>query len=287
MEVLMTRARRAALTACVFISGAALGGSAVAQEVSNAASTQPAARPNDTHQAGTPDSQQQPVGSGWQFYVTPYIWLSGLGGSIGTQNPNAPTHPVTASFGELLSHLNNVPLMGSFEARNGRFGLMADIMFISLKTPVSTRGPLFSGVTARSAQLVSTELGTYRVLDLQNQWLDVGGGVRTISVWTKLTFNPGLAPGFTQSASPSWANPIFAMRYHLDLPDKFGLTVYGDVGGVSNLTWQVIGTVEYRYSDNITFETGYRHLHINWNGDVMRMSLALGGPFLGVTFRFR
>jgi hypothetical protein len=64
--------------------------------------------------------------------------------------------------------------------------LMADLLFISIRTPVSTPGPLFSGVTARSAQLLSTELGMYRVLDLKNQWV--------------------------KAASPSWANPMFAMR---------------------------------------------------------------------------
>ena len=232
-------------------------------------------------------SAQEATTPGWHFYLTPYLWISGLSGTIGTQVPDAPTHNVTASFGTLLSHLDNIPVMGSFEARNGRFGLSADLMVISIRTPITTPGPLFSGVTAQSSQLLSTELGMYRVLEQKDQWLDLGVGVRTIAVWTKLTFNPGILPGFSQSTSVAWPNPLFAARYHVDLPAKFGLTAYGDVGGVgTNRTWQVLGTVDYRFSDNVTFQAGYRHLHLDWSGSTLQVNLALSGPFLGATFRF-
>ena len=267
-----------ALIASIFVSVSAFAGSAAAQ--------MPAA-PITARQDASSDDSDSAAKSGWHFNLTPYLWLSGLSGTITSHSPNAPAHDVTAGFGDILSHLNNVPLMGSFEARYDRVGLSADLMFISLRTPVSTPGPYFSGVTAQSAQLLTTELATYRVLELKEQWLDLGVGVRTIALWTKLTFNSGLAPGFTQRTSPSWANPLVAARYHVDLPDKFGLTAYGDVGGVnSNLTWQLAGTVDYRYSNSISFEAGYRHLHIDWSGSMLSVDLALSGPFLGMTYRF-
>ncbi len=78
------------------------------------------------------------------------------------------------------------------------------------------------------------------------------------------------------------------MRYHFDFPNRVGLTAYGDAGAVSsnNLTWQLLGTVDYQYNDWLAFHAGYRHLHINYDGDVLHTSTALSGPILGATIRF-
>jgi hypothetical protein len=235
-----------------------------------------------------PAMAEEPVSSRLQFYFTPYLWVSGISGTTSTSNPNSPSQTATASFGDILSHLNSIPIMGAGEVRYDRFGLSADIIAVSLKSNVSTPGPAFSGGTATVTELLSTIMPTYRVLDLPNQSLDVGIGVRVIAYWTKLTFNTGLLPGFSRSPSLSWADPLLGLRYHIDLPNRFGLTAYGDAGAVSgdNLTWQVMGTIDYRYNEWLTFRGGYRHLHINYDGDVLHTSTALSGPIFGATMRF-
>jgi hypothetical protein len=223
-----------------------------------------------------------------QFYLTPYLWISGLSGTTSASNPNIPSQSASASFGDLLSHLNAIPVMGSAEARYGRFGLSGDLMAVSLKSDLSTNGPAFSGGSATVTELLATIMPNYRVLDLPNQTLDLGVGVRVVAYWTKLTFNSGLLPGFSRSPSISWADPLFGLRYHYDFPNKFGLTFYGDAGAVSgdNVTWQLLGTVDYRYNDWITLRAGYRHLHINYDTDGLHTSTALSGPILGATMQF-
>jgi hypothetical protein len=231
---------------------------------------------------------QEVTQSGWQFFVTPYIWTTGLSGTFGANTPNAPTQRVTAGIGDVLGHLSNIPIMASVEIRNDRFGLLSDLMVVSLRTPVSTPGPYFSGVTAQTTQFVTTELGTYRVVQWDRQWLDVGIGVRTAAVWTRLTFNAGLAPGFTTSSSIAWAVPLFGARYHVNITDRIGLTSYADVGeaGGSTLTWEMLGMADYRFNDWLMFHAGYRHLHLDWSGSAVRGNVALSGPFLSATFQF-
>jgi predicted thioesterase len=56
----------------------------------------------------------------WQFYVTPYLWVAGVSGTMTTANPRLPDQEISAGFGAMLSHLDAIPVMGSFEARYGR-----------------------------------------------------------------------------------------------------------------------------------------------------------------------
>jgi hypothetical protein len=223
-----------------------------------------------------------------EFYFTPYLWVSGLSGTSSASNPNIPSQTATASFGDILSHLNSIPIMGALEARYGRFGLSADLIGVDLQSNFSTQDRAFRGGTGRVSELLSTVMPSYRLLSLTNQSLDMGIGVRVVAYWTKLTFNGGALPGFSRNASLSWADPLFGVRYHIDLSDRLGLTGYGDVGGVSgdNLTWQLLGTVDYRYNDWLVLRAGYRHLHINYDGDVIHTSTAMSGPIFGATIRF-
>jgi hypothetical protein len=232
------------------------------------------------------EAQEAPK-TGWEFFITPYAWVSSLGGAFSSTTPGAPTHTASAGLGSVLTHLNSIPLMVNLEARNHRFGIMSDLMVVSLRAPVST-GPYFSGATAQTTQFVTTEMGMYRVLEQRKQWLDLGVGFRTVSVWSKLTFNSGLAPGFTTSSAVSWAAPLFSIRYHYNLTPRFGLTGYADVGGSGggNMTSEVLGMLDYRYDSWLMLHVGYRHMHIDYTGSALRVGIALSGPFLGATFQF-
>ncbi len=176
-----------------------------------------------------------------EFDFTPYLWISSVVGTTSARNPNIPSQTATASYGDLFSHLSSIPLIGAFEVRYGRFGLLTDLMVIPLKTDIQTNGVAFSGGSVSVTELISTILPTYRVLETNDQSLDFGAGARVMAFWTKFSVNAGVLPGFSTSPSLSWAAPIAGLRYHLDLPRPFGLTIYGDVGGLganSNLTWQ-------------------------------------------------
>ena len=74
-----------------------------------------------------------------QFYLTPYLWIAGVSGTSQTPFPGIPTQSASASFGQVLSHLDAIPIMGGAEVRYDWFGLLTDIIEISVKTRAISR----------------------------------------------------------------------------------------------------------------------------------------------------
>ena len=64
--------------------------------------------------------------SGYQFFVTPYLWLASVHATTLTPLERAPELNSNVSTIDLLSHLDGAPFMGSFEARYGALGFLAD-----------------------------------------------------------------------------------------------------------------------------------------------------------------
>jgi hypothetical protein len=233
-------------------------------------------------------SAQQASPPQWQFYLSPYVWIAGVSGTIKTPNPRVPDQSIDAGFGDVLSHLNGIPIMGAAEARYGRFGVMADIIAISVKSDVKTNDVVFAGGTVQLSQVIGSALSTYRIVDQSRQSLDIGVGVRAFGVSTKFTLNPGLLPGFSVSPGISWADPILGARYHYDVSPRWGLTAYGDVGGGpdSEFTWQLLGTADFRISKSTVLRFGFRHLQFQYEGSRLRQNMGMNGPIIGCTTRF-
>lgn len=224
----------------------------------------------------------------WQFYLTPYLWIAGVSGTIKTPNPNVPGQQVDAGFGDVLSHLDAIPIMAAAEVRYGPFGLLTDIMAISVKSDIETNNRLFTGGSARLTQIVGTALGMYRVVDADRQWLDLGVGVRAFGMATTFSLNAGRLPGFSISPGASWADPIVAARYHLSFSSRWGLTAYGDIGGGpdSELTWQLLGTIDYQMTNSTVMQIGFRHLQFEYEGNVLHQNMGMTGPIVAGTMRF-
>jgi hypothetical protein len=112
-----------------------------------------------------------------------------------------------------------------------------------------------------------------------------------------LTLNPGTLSGQSANRGASWADPLIGGRYHIDLPggflpNGFGLSAYGDVGGFgvgAHSDWQLIGTVDYTPTPWINLHLGYRSLNFDYTASG-RLNLGfdvhLKGPILAATFKF-
>ena len=225
---------------------------------------------------------------GWTVTLVPYLWLAGITGTITTPLGSSSG---SANFGNVLSNLTAIPIMGAAEVRKDRFGLMADFIYLSVKSDVSTPGPLFGDGKAKVTSAIGTALGTYRVVDTPKQVLDVGAGVRVYGLSTDLSVTPGiLQQAASRSFSTSWADPLLAARYQARLGGGFGANFYGDVGGFgagSEITWQLMGSLSYAVSDSIDIGLGYRHLAIDYKPTKRtELDLGISGPFLSARFRF-
>jgi hypothetical protein len=219
----------------------------------------------------------------WQFALTPYAWLAGMSGKVKGGPAGGPRFDV--SFGEIFDHLSFPPLMLAGEARYGRFGITADIMFMVLKSDLETRNILFNDGSVKMTSLTASLGGYYRAVDLPSVSLDAGAGVRLWHMSTKVKLNPGLLAGRSDTIEQTFADPVFSLRAGLRLAEGWSVTVLGDIGGFgvsSDLTWQVLGTVNYQAANWIELRLGYRHLAV----DRKRIDFDLSGPILGATFRF-
>lgn len=222
-----------------------------------------------------------------QVSLTPYLWLAGVTGTLGTNSGTLPDASVGADFGDIFSNLSAIPLMLAGEVRQGRFGLMADLVAISVEADADTPGPVFSGGEARLRGVIGSVLGAWRVAETEQGRLDLGVGFRAFALSTRFTLEPGLLPGRRLERDANWVNPIVGLRYRHDLGAGWATTLYGDLGGGGgDLTWQAMATIDYRLGDRTTLRAGYRWLGFDRQSGALSQDIGLGGPILAATIRF-
>jgi hypothetical protein len=223
--------------------------------------------------------------NGWTFEFSPYLWAAGLKGNVDL-GPLAPPVRVDVGFDQVLEHLH-MTFMGTFEARYGKLGLIADTAYLSEK--VSATGPLgFVNGNLDDKTFFGTFAAAYRIFDQPKSWVDVVAGAR---VWWRSDTLDITAPGpasLSVSRDQSWVDPIVGIRARAYVTPEFYLQFYGDIGGfgvAAKSDWQVAGLIGYQYNPSATFFAGYRYLSVDYNRNNYLFDLNLSGPIFGVTFK--
>jgi len=225
----------------------------------------------------------------WRVAIMPYAWLPGVTGDITTPLPGFGNRTSSLSSGGVVTSIDALPVMLAGEIAYGRFLLMGDFLYAALRQDISTRDVLYSRGHTRVSTTLGDILAGYRVLELPQHSLDLAAGVRLWNVETKLSLDPGRLAGRILRPSSSWADPILAARYTGRFDDRWGATLYADMGGFdvgSRLTWQVMGSVDYALNRNTTLRAGWRYLAFERGSNAVTLDLAMNGPFLAGTFRF-
>jgi opacity protein-like surface antigen len=216
--------------------------------------------------AGTPD---------WQYQFSPYLWAAGISGDVTIGRIDA--HP-SASFSEILKHLD-VGAMGTFEARNDRWSVLADGIYLKLSDSDTTRKGFTISLDDK-VQLYSLA-GTYRVVPGPIS-VDVLAGGRYS--YTRVSLSTPL--GSPERTARSWV-PFVGGRVLAPIDEGWGLLGYLDVGKRGgNTIWQAVAGVNYKYSDEVSAELGYRYLHFNTHVGDSHFDIALHGPYAGANIRF-
>ena len=254
------------------------------------AGTRPAAAQDATYPGGV------------QILFTPNLWLAGVNAAIKTPLPRAPEVDAEVGPFQLLGHLDAVPFLGGVEIHDGPFSLLGGAVHLPISTDITTRNVFFNGGTAGLIANAGTATLLYRALEQPTQYVDLGIGFRPWAFTASLSLNPGILPGQSITRSASWADPLIAGRYHIDLPPGFlpngfpssgwGLTAYGDVGGfgvAAHSDWQVWGTIDYTVKPWIDLHLGYRSVNFNYQasgGFDLGFNVHMKGPMLNATFKF-
>jgi hypothetical protein len=236
-------------------------------------------------------AQDAAAPSGYQFFGTPYLWLSRVQATTKTPLPRVPEVSSNVSTIDLLSHLDGVPVMGSGEIRYGPWGFLGDVIHLPVSTDITTRDILFQGGKAKMRANSGTGLFLYRAVEDPVQFADAGLGFRAWGFSMDLELNPGQLLGRSVSRSDGWTDPLIGGRYHRELGNGFGLTAYGDVGGFgvgAHVDWQVIGTVDYAPNPWLNLHLGYRSLNFSYSASDrdLGFDVHMRGPILAGTFRF-
>lgn len=226
-----------------------------------------------------------PAPSGWEFRLEPYGWLTGTEGTVGVAYR---TSEVDTSFSDIFDHIEMAAAL-QLEARNGRWGIIADGFYAKLGASGSPPGPLYATASLDFKQFIGELYGAYRISEGPGGFLDVYAGARYNDLSIELTGIGALAPGFVREQSQSWTDPLIGLRGQWNLNDKVYLAAKGDIGGFgvgSDIAWSLQGTLGYNFTPCVSAEIGYRYLKTEYDNRGFTYDIAQPGFFTGLNIRF-
>jgi len=232
----------------------------------------------------------------WEFEIAPYLFASGLNGTVGMRGVEAD---VDMSFGDIWDRLDKAfMLLATAQKGDWIFGF--DGMYVELdgEQTSSWQGPLGNSNTAQlnaemTEQIYSLSAGRNIAQQNSGSRLDVLGVARYTNLQTKLslalTTGSDLLPDGSRSASAEydWWDAAIGFRYVAPLSDRWDFVGYADVGaGGSDLTYQVLAGVNWQFTNALSAKIGYRYLYQDYEKDNFKWDMAMSGAFLGLGIRF-
>lgn len=224
--------------------------------------------------------------SGWHYDATLYAWVPGSSMSVDT---DYGTLDADKSGSDALNQLD-MAFMGTFEARNGRWGFIGDVIYADITTTEDTPfGRLYRDAELDTTMTAFSAYVAYRAAESETLAFDVAAGYRAFWVDIDGTLNSaGRARDRSASASDSWVVPIVGARLRAQFSDKWYGTVLADAGGFSgdDSTWQALASVGYRFNPRWSAQLGYRYMGVEKEIDGFDAEMDLYGPLIGVTAQF-
>jgi hypothetical protein len=235
----------------------------------------------------SPEPKETASDPGWHASITPYIWFSGLHGTVGVLDHEASVH---ASFGDIFNYLN-IGLMGQFEVRHDRVVMPVDFLWMKLSDNKAL--PIDEEAESAKAKMTETILTPkigYRFVDKKRLKMDAVLGFRYWHLTNSVTLQPEVEGGrFSHTAD--WVDGVGGARIEASLTPKVSLIVAGDAGGGSARSdYQVAGLLGYKISRRWVLLGGYRYLSVNYRPageDRFIYDVTMPGLILGATFNIK
>lgn len=235
----------------------------------------------------------QDSSDGWSGQATLYGWFPSMQGA----QKGADGSPIVDLGQSSVLDLLQGAFFGTIEARKDKTGIALDLAYADLANNGSANGTFIPGANPASAEigtkfLMATGFVSHRFYQADDQWVDAYGGLRYFDVDAKFHMSvPSLGFRAKRRASNSWVDAVVGLRGHMALSDRFGLTGLADMGGFgigesSDLSWQIIGTLDYSFSENLIGRLGYRYLSIDKNSSRLSVDGDMFGPMIGLTWAF-
>jgi len=217
----------------------------------------------------------------WSIEIEPYLWISGLEGTVGTDRLQAAT---SITFVDILENFEGAA-MGALVVRYERLGLFVDGNYVDLGRTVPLPGAGLTGITGVGVDLTlgfgtAAAFFTFRPtpgLKLEPyvgaRWWHLGAGLQILPVGPR--FEP----------SRAWADPVFGLGIGYDITDRWFVESMLDVGGgVSKFTWQLYASTGYRFRDWLALTAGWRYVGVDYARDGLTFDATVDGLLIGLKF---
>lgn len=240
----------------------------------------------------------------WTYQATIYGYFPTISGTT-TFPPPVGGSSSSVDMGTILDALK-FAFMGSFEASNGQWGVLADVIYLDVggnkgQTNNFSLGSagLPAGVSANVGfdlkGWITTVAGTYRLMSEPGLTLDLVGGARILNIRPSLNWslvgNVGALPvvdraGSRESKEQNW-DVIAGVKGRARLgTGAWFLPYYADIGtGESKFTWQVMGGVGYSFGWGDVVGA-WRYIDYRMKSDQSVQDLSFNGPAIAAVFRW-
>ena len=224
--------------------------------------------------------------SGWEFNVTPYAWMSGLSGDLGTV-PGLPSQPVDLSFGDILDDLDYGLFLFS-SARNGPWVIYFDGSLVKTTSNERIGGPVVQDLEVES-KTMNAALSLGRTVSVsQDHNVDLYGGIRYWNIENNFKVNT-VNSVFKSSSSANWVDPIIGVAGRYRINDRWSVFGSADIGGFgvgSDFQWSLQTGANYAFSDLVSVSFGWRYMSVDYQDDGIVFDVSQSGPLIGATFKF-
>jgi hypothetical protein len=231
---------------------------------------------------------QDTAADGWTFTAAPYLWVTGLSGTVGVGETTAD---VDMSFSDIVQNLD-IGVMGVFEGRQGKLGVFTDLSYVSLSVEADPprRGFFTNGLDAGVDSLMWTALGEYRIVDTPDGSVDALAGFRLFSVRNTLEIDGNrILDDRSGELTQTWVDPMIGVKGRVDLSPEFYATGWAMIGGFgvsSDFTYDLLAGVGYSFDESISAVIGYRVSGVDYSSDDFTYDTVQQGPVVGIVFSF-
>jgi len=224
--------------------------------------------------------------NGWNYAFSPYLWFTGLDGSI---TARGETFPVDISFSDALDDLE-LAIMFRFEGWKNRWGYYMETFFIDTTSRVTTNGTLLLKV---DVDMWIIDLGAgYRIHEFTTEkglpgTFDLLAGIRYYDSGTDLFI---IETG-NFSSGTDWTDFVIGGRFSYPISEKWTFRMRGDLAfGGSDLTWNAVAAFDYKWKEKWSLLIGYRILDIDYEegsgANRKAFDIRMDGPALALTYRW-
>jgi len=236
---------------------------------------------------GTGSAAQAQSAGDWGVRVTPYAWLSGLSGDLGTI-PGLPPGSVDLSFGDILDDLEIAGMLAA-SARNGPWVIYLDTTYVRTKSTQLLGGIVFDDLKVRS-ETATLALAVGRTLtETAAGHLDAYLGAR--GWWLENRFDLRATDGGMSSRTEKadWISPLIGIAGSYRVADRwtrFGSVEAGGFGVGADSEWSVLAGATWQVNDLFGVSFGWRHMEVDYDEGGVVFDVAQLGPVFGATFKF-